>query len=157
MRSESELLPAIAPLPPHLYPPAGAQSKNVVAYEPIGAEGTTTTILEVLVPPSMKFVVNQIGNNFVGGGFTEGSGQLSYQILDNAVPIEDFDDIPGSLGNVAQPSQIAPIIFEENHTVSFVVTNNAGSGIPADSAMVGATLRGWFYDRRFASEGEWSV
>ena len=147
-----------ATLPPHLYPPEGAQSKNLANYIPVPDAGDPyTVIFEFTVPPSMRLILNQIGNNFVGGGFTEGSGDLIWQIWDNGNPIEDFDDIEGSLGNVALPTPMAPIIFEEGHTVSFVVQNVTGSPIVGASGQVGATLRGWYYNRLESGVSEWAV
>jgi len=150
--------PPAVTLPPHLFPPAGAQSKNLANYVPINAPGSGyQVIFAFTVPMGMRLVLNQIGNNWVGGGFEDGSGDLIWQIWDNGNPIEDFDDILGSLGSVAQPSFMAPIIFEEGHTVSFVVANAPGSGILADSGQVGATLRGWYYNRLETGDAEWSV
>jgi hypothetical protein len=149
---------SVLQLPPHLYPPPGAQSKNLVGYVPVPAPGDpAAVILAFTVPVSMRLIINQLGNNFVGAGFTEGSGELTWQIWDNGVPIEDFDNIPGSLGNVALPTPIAPIEIDESHTISFVIINNTGSGIPANSAQIGATLRGWYYNKLDAGYGEWTV
>ena len=144
-------------LPPHLYPPAGAQSKNLANYVPVPDPGDEAVIFSFTVPTSMRLVLNQIGNNFVGGGFDEGSGNLIWQIWDNGVPIEDFENIIGSLGNVALPTPMAPIIFEQGHTVSFVIQNAAGSPILGGSGQVGATLRGWYYDFLQAGDQEWGV
>ena len=143
--------------PAHLYPPAGAQSKNLANYIPVPAPGNKATIFAFKVPPSMRLVFDQIGNNFVGGGFTEGSGFLIWQIQDNDVPLEDFENIIGSLGNVALPTRMAPIIIEEGHTVSVVIINIVGSPILGGSGKVGATLRGWYYSRLEAGGAEWPV
>ena len=146
-----------AGLPPHLYPPAGAQSKNLAGYIPVPAPGDPPAIIfEFTVPTTMRLVLNQAGNNFVGGGFTEGTSALIWQIWDNDVPIEDFDDIDFSLGNVAQPTWMAPLIFEEGHTVAFVIINPVGGAIPGNSGQVGATLRGWYYNRLLAGVEEWA-
>jgi hypothetical protein len=145
-------------LPPHLYPPAGAQPKNLAGYIDVPAPGDPPgVIFAYLVPTTMRLVCNQVGNNFVGADFTEGTGDLIWQIWDNGNPIEDFEAIDFSLGNVAQPTWTAPIIFEEGHKVSYVVINPAGGPIPADSGQVGATLRGWLYNRLDVGEQEWSV
>ena len=146
-------------LPAHLYPPAGAQSKNLAGYIAVPAPGAGYVVVPPFpfqVPPGMRAVFNQIGNNFVGGGFQEGSGDLVWQIWDNGAPIEDFENIIGSLGNVALPTPMAPLIFEENHTINFVVQNIAGSTILANSGQVGATLRGWYYNRLETGEEEWA-
>jgi hypothetical protein len=156
MRSPS-LKPALAQLPPHLYPPAGAQSKNLANYIPVPNPGITAIIFQFTVPTSMRLILNQIGNNFAGGGFVEGSGDLVWQIQDNQLAIEDFENIIGSLGNVALPTPMAPITIEEGHTVSFVVTNMLDSPILGGSGQVGATLRGWYYNLLEAGYSEWAV
>jgi len=159
-RAPSTLLPSgvdASQLPAHLYPPAGAQSKNLATYIPVPAPGASATIFSFLVPTGMRLILNQIGNNFVGGGFTEGSGYLIWQVQDNGVPIEDFEDIIGSLGNVALPTPMAPITIEEGHTVSFVVENIVGSPILGGSGQVGATLRGWYYNKLETGGAEWPV
>ena len=155
-RSQSGLI-----LPPHLYPPAGAQPKNLAGYISVPAPGSAPTSIgpkfPYLVPTTMRAVFNQVGNNFVGGGFTEGTGSLIWQIWDNGDPIEDFENIDFSLGNVAQPTWTAPIIFEEGHLVDFVIINPVGGPIPADSGQVGATLRGWLYNRLDVGGQEWAI
>ena len=131
--------------------------KNLADYIPVPAPGASAIIFSFQVPTSMRLILNQIGNNFVGGGFTEGSGYLIWQILDNGVPIEDFEDIIGSLGNVALPTPMAPITIEEGHTVAFNIINIAGSPILGGSGKVGATLRGWYYNLLEAGASEWAV
>lgn len=145
-------------LPPHLYPPAGAQPKNLAGYIPVPATGSpATVILSYRVPTTMRAVFNQVGNNFVGNNFTEGTDALIWQIWDNAVPIEDFEHIDFSLGNVAQPTWTAPIIFEEGHEIEYVVINPAGGPILGGSGQAGATLRGWLYNRLDVGDQEWAI
>jgi hypothetical protein len=149
---------AAAALPSHLFPPAGAQSKNLANYIDVPAPGDPAAVIfSYTVPLGMRLVLNQIGNNFVGGGFSEGSRDLVWQVWDNGSPIEDFEAITGSLGNVAQPTWLSPIIFEEGHTVSFVVLNPAGGPIVSGSGQVGATLRGYYFNRLEAGIQEWST
>jgi hypothetical protein len=154
--------PALAPsglyLPPHLYPPAGAQSKNLFGYISNPAPGAQAVIFAFTVPNTMRLFMNQIGNNFVASGFTDGSGLILWQIWDNGNPIEDYEAIAGSLGGVSSPSWLsAPIIFEEGHTVSFVVINTVGSPIPEGSGLVGATLRGYYANRLDCGGDQWAV
>ena len=146
-------------LPPHLFPPPGAQSKNLFGFVPIAAPGSAYTDIftPYVVPAGMVLVINQLGNVVIGAGFIEGTGQVVWQIWDNGNPIEDYEAIPGSLGGTSDPSKIAPLVFQEGHTVEFVYQNAAGSGIPADSVQVGATLRGWLLNRLQTGVVEWPI
>ena len=58
---------------------------------------------------------------------------------------------------MALPTPMAPIIFEQGHTVAFIIQNAAGSPILGGSGQVGATLRGWYYNFLSAGDSEWGV
>lgn len=135
----------ISSLPVWLWPPVGWQNIDLLDYVGLPAEGTTATIVSFQVPSGYNGVIKKIGNNFVGGGWVEGSGEVTWAILvDGTVPpgATSYAQILGSLGSPANPVEIPGFTIFENQVVSFVVTN---AGVIVAGQLAGARLIGWLY------------
>src|ERR1700758_3836772 len=77
--------------PAWIYPPAEAEPFDAINYVSLPAIGATATIVSVLLEPGYNLVIRAYANNFVGGGWTEGSGSVTWQInVDNA-PVDGYD------------------------------------------------------------------
>jgi len=122
-------------------PPDGTPF-NETSYGTIPALGAQLVILEFTVPQGSNGSIKWIGNNYVGAGFTEGSGALVWQILADGQPIRNFENIIGSLGNPASPSETAPIRIYEGQLIQLVCTNVS---VPVSGQLLGGRLSGWYY------------
>lgn len=137
----------------HLYrmPPGGIPF-NEVNYVDLPAQGNQSVIVSFVVPGGMNGVIRRLGNNIVGAGFTEGSGDLVYQIRADQDPLRNHHNILGSLGNPSAPTETDPIRLFESQTIDFVVRNVA---VVVGLQKVGARLSGFFYPREYDGEEAW--
>jgi hypothetical protein len=100
------------------------------------------------VPRGNNGFIRRIGNVFIGGGFTDFSGGVVWQIfldLSKGTVAPNFDNIVASLGSVSNPSTIDGIHIMELATVALVVKNI--SVIPAGQ-LIGGRLGGSFHSIR---------
>lgn len=140
-------------LPPHLYPPRTWENLDIEKSVLLGALGTTVVILSFKVPIGRNGVVNKIANNFVGGGWTAGTGDIIWRILiDGATPpgATSYHQIDDSLGSPAQPVGISGFRIFENQTLQLVALNNpagANGGVIIAGQRVGGRLCGHLFPR----------
>lgn len=148
-------------LPPHLYPPRNWENIDQLSYAPIPAVGATTTILTYIVPIGRNGVINKVANNFVGGNWVAGSGDLVWRILiDNAPPpgATSYNNIIDSLGSPAQPVGIAGFRIFENQTINVTLFNNPAGlngGVIVAGQLSGARLLGHLYPRDMEYHDLW--
>lgn len=131
-------------LPAHVYPPPDAQSFDPAAYIDLPAIGVTATVVSFVVDDGFVAALRGMGNVYVGAGWTEGSGALVWQLLDNGAVIRNYDNIVASLGSVQSPQPIGGgggVLIQEGHTVILQVTNVS---LAAGASLIGGRLGGWF-------------
>lgn len=87
-----------------------------------------TAVLTFRVPNGSDGVINFISNNFLGGGFTNFSGDIIWQILANGRPIRNFSNIRAEKGTVNQGRIISPIRIYSNQVIQYVV-RHAANGV----------------------------
>jgi len=128
---------------------------NQAAYVTIPAIGATGVVLQFTVPQGYNGSIKWLGNNFVGAGWTEGTGALVWQLLADGQPIRNFENIVGSLGSPASPSETAVIRIFETQLISLVCENVS---VVAAGQLLGGRLSGWYYpieyDSKVPEEGE---
>lgn len=129
-------------LPVSLFPPANAVPFNEASYIGIPAIGANANVIQFQVPQGYNGVIKWIANNFVGGGWVEGSGSLVYQISADGAPFRNHEDIVASLGNPSAPSEIAPLRIFENQIITLSVQN---VNLAPSGQFIGGRLSGWFY------------
>ena len=139
-------------LPPHLYQPTTGLPFNETTYITIPAEGAQATILDFRVPNGYQGVINQMGNNFVGGGFVDGSGDLIWQLLLDGVPYPNFENIIASLGSPANPSLIGAVQLKERQRVQLIIKN---IGVVVNAQLIGGRLSGYYYPLELADTTQW--
>lgn len=124
------------------------------------ALAATAVVLQIICPPGRNGVLNEIANVFIGGGFTDFSGDVIWQILRNpangvATAERNYDSITASLGSASNPGKIAPIRIFENDVIQLVVKNVV---VPVALQKIGGLFGGWFYpktwDDQFDRQGE---
>jgi hypothetical protein len=128
--------------PAFLEMPADGVPFNEVDYVLLPAIGATAVVISFRVPPGLNGSIKWLGNNFVGAGFTDGSGSIIWQITADGEPVRNHQHIIGSLGSPASPSETAPIRVYETQTVELTVNNVS---IPVAGQLCGGRLSGWYY------------
>lgn len=135
-------------------------SMNSIAFDNSGdvvlpAIGVEATIFTFQVPKGFNGVMKTIANAFIGSGFTDGSGQLLWRILQNNQAMRGKENMANSLGSVAQPSLIGGggfIRILENDIIAMIALNVS---IPPAGQIVAGRLSGWFYPKDEDPQGIW--
>ncbi len=140
-------------LPEWLYEPASFESFDYVGYVAVPALGAEATVVTFTVPDGRNGIIKLIGNNFVGAGFVEGSGDILWRIEQDTAAVKNYNAIPASLGNPALPSRISGIRVFERQVVALIVRNVAIAA--PGGALSGGRLGGWFYPRNEEAEDIW--
>jgi hypothetical protein len=138
-------------LPPWIYPPGEFWPIDQGPfYVPLPAIGATAVVVSFQVPPGHNGIILAYGNNFVGGGWTEGSGAVTWQITRDQAAIDGYDNIPGSLGSPAAPFR-HPSGFRifENQVIQLVVTNVS---IVVSGQLIGGRFAGWYYPKMYEDQ-----
>ena len=137
-------------LPPWIYPPAEFWPIDQSLYVPLPAIGANSTVVTFQVPPGQNGIVLLYGNNFVGGGFQEGTGSVVWQITRDNAAIDGYDNILDSLGSVASPTR-HPSGFRifENQVISLVVFNVS---VVVSGQVIGGRLAGWYYPKEYEDQ-----
>jgi hypothetical protein len=142
----------IVHLPIHLFPSADSQSFDFVNYVALPAVGAQAVVVSFPVPDGQNGIIWRFGNAYVGTGFTEGSGSLQWQLLEDGVPITNYENIVASLGATANPSAVAFIRVKESSLVQLVINNIS---LVVGGASSGGRIGGWFYPKDQEPETAW--
>lgn len=142
----------ILQLPSHNFMPAKGTAFNRATYITIPAKGDTAAVVTFVVPDGKNGVIDQIANNFVGGGFEDGSGAIVWRVMLDDIPAPGLEEMIASLGNPAAPSRTAPVRIFEGQTIELLVENI--NIIPAGQ-LIGGRLSGWFYPKDSEEKGIW--
>jgi len=137
-------------LPEHNYMPPDGTAFNFANYVTIPAVGANAVVLKFVVPSGKNGVISQIANNFVGGGFVDGSGNIIWRFEQDGIPLVGLENLNTSLGTPAAPSRTAPVRIMENKTISLVVFN---IGIVVAGQLIGGRISGHFYPRNTEQQG----
>lgn len=134
-------------LPPWIYPPAEAEPIDDIVYIALPAIGATSVVLTRTIDPGYNSVLQAFANNFVGGGWTEGSGAVTWRILIDQRAVPGYDSIPASLGSPANPVRHpSGIRVFESSTVQLTVTNNS---VVLAGQLIGGRWQGYFYPKEY--------
>lgn len=131
-------------LPPWIYPPAEFEPiETGSVYIALPVIGATANIISIKIPTGHNGIIRGVGNNFVGGGWVEGAGAITWQISRDGAPVDGYDAITGSLGSPANPT-IHPSGFRvfENQVIVLAVTNVS---VIFANQLSGGRLIGWYY------------
>ncbi len=142
--------PVIKPL--WIDPPADWQNLDLIAYVALPAIAAQANVISYQIPPGYNGVIKKVANNFVGGGWSEGSGGVSWQILLDGSPppgATNYDLILASLGSPANPVAIAGFRIYENQVLTLVVKN---VNIVVAGQLSGGRLIGYLYPREDENE-----
>jgi hypothetical protein len=134
-------------LDPTIWPPPEREPIDLVTYVPLPAIGATAIIVSQLIEPGYNAIIRAYANNFVGGGWVEGSGSVLWQIVIDSAPAPGYDSIPASLGSPANPVyHPCGIRVMEGQTVSLLVTNVS---VVLAGQLSGGRLMGYYYPKEY--------
>ena len=155
MNDGTILAPQPVTRPPWVDPPNQWENVDQINYVALPAIGAEANVISFQVPEGRHGVIRKVANNFVGGGWTEGSGSVLWRIqVDGAPPpgATSYDSILASLGSPANPVEIPGFRIYENQVITLVVRN---VNIPVAGQLSGGRLIGWLYPREMEDEGTW--
>lgn len=125
-------------------PPSGVEF-SPHAYVPLPAIGASAVVVQFPVPKGYNGILNRLANEFVGNGFQQGAGGVTWELFLDAVtgvPAPNFQNIVASLGSVNAPKILNGIRIKENQLVTLQVTN---VNIIVAGQQIGGLLGGYFY------------
>ena len=140
-------------LPPWIFPPAQREPFEWAASIAMPGLNATSTVVSFTVPIARNGVIVRLANTTTNGNFIDGSGALIFQLLQNGVPIENFEQIVSSLGTVVAPSKVSNIEIRAQDLIQLNVTN---VGLPP-TGQVSGRLGGWFYPQNLESRGSFAT
>lgn len=110
----------------------------------LGAIASDTVVVSFTVPHGKNGAITTISNQFVGGGWTEGTGDLVWRVDVNGVAVQGFNSLISSIGSMSNPADLRfnAIRVRENDFVRLVVNNVAV--VVANQYLLGQ-LGGFFY------------
>ena len=141
--------------PTWVTPPDQWENLDLIAYVNLPAIAAQANVISFQVPIGRNGIINKVANNFVGGGWVEGSGAVTWQILvDNAPPpgATNYDLILASLGSPANPVGIAGFRIYENQVLTLVVKN---ASVVVAGQLSGGRLLGYLYPREMEDLNLW--
>lgn len=144
----------IEKFPPWIYPPPEFEPVDQVGYVVIPAVAApATVVVSYRVPVNRNGVILVYGNNYVGGGFEEGTGNLYWQIRRNQQPLKGYQQILASLGSPSAPTR-HPSGFRifENDIIDIAVVNVT---IVPGGQEIGGRLAGWVYPKKYDDARIW--
>jgi hypothetical protein len=142
-------------LPLWNFPPDRWENLDISNYVALPAIGAQANVLSFQIPLGRHGLIKKVANNFVGGGWTEGSGAATWQILVDGAPppgATSYDTILTSLGSPANPVEIAGFRVYENQMLTLVVKNVS---VVLAGQLSGGRLVGYLYPRDMEDDGIW--
>lgn len=127
---------------PWLEPPDGYVPYDEQSVADLPAVAANVILTTITVPDGMDGVINAISWNFVGGSFSQGSGDIVVQIRRNTTPIRNFQNILVEKGTIDIPRTISPIRVYSKEVIDIFVSHAAN---PALNGSIVGCLQGYFY------------
>lgn len=155
MSTATDVTPIRKPL--WIDPPDQWENVDLINYVALPAIGAQANVISFQVPLGRNGVIHKVANNFVGGGWVEGGGLVTWQILVDGAPppgANSYDNILASLGSPANPVTIAGFRIYENQVLTLVVRNVA-PGVVVAGQLSGGRLIGYLYPREMEDDGVW--
>jgi hypothetical protein len=104
--------------------------------------GGTTQLLSYKVPEGMIAVITSLVILAIGGGFSDGSGNVVWRCWQNQYGIDGLEDITAHVGSFDDPVPIQIVLNE--HDVFFITVEvPAGQNPMPPGATTGARIQGW--------------
>lgn len=135
-------------LPFQNYMPPEGREFRFANYITIPNQGAPAAIVvQFKVPQGFNGIINRLANVYVGGGFEEGQGLITWQLFQDyqqKIVAPGFDNITASFGTVSNPAIMNGIRIKENQEPTLVVSN-ANPGVVPAGQFIGGLIGGYFY------------
>lgn len=138
-------VPSLVVRRPWLEPSDGYVPYDEQTVAALPAVAASVVLTSIIVPDGMDGVINRLSWNFVGGAFSQGSGDITVQIRRNTTPVRNFQNITVEKGTIDEPRTISPIRVYSKEVVDIYVTHTAN--VALNGNVVGC-LQGYFYPSR---------
>jgi len=142
--------------PPWVEKSAGSQPymEQNTAGLTLPALGTEATVLTFTVPRRKNGLIDRIANQFIGGGWTEGSGDLVWRVEADGVPIQGYHNMISSIGTMTNPADLgqSTLAIYENQVIRLVARNVA---VPVAGQILLGMFRGRFYPIEQEGQNTW--
>ena len=90
----------------------------------VPAQGSEVTVVTFTVPRRLNGVIDRLSNQFIGGGWSEGSGSLIWRVEVDSVPVYGFHNMLASIGTMSNPADLGRgIPVSESQVVSLIARN----------------------------------
>jgi hypothetical protein len=145
--------PASGGLPWVEKPPGSVEFDQLnLAAVTLPAIGAQVVVVTFTVPRGMDGVIKRVSNQFVGGGWVEGTGDIVWRIQLDGLPARNYNNIIASIGSMTVPTNFGNggILLKENQLVELILLNVAV--VVAGQPLLGK-LGGWFYPIEFRPSG----
>jgi len=133
-------------VPPWIDLPPGGQpyTKMNTASVVIPAIASEVSVVNFMVPAGRHGVIHKISNVLIGGGWTEGTGDLVWRLEVDGLPVPGFNSVIASLGSLSNPADFGkdPIRIREGQFINLVLRNVA---VAASGQQLIGMIRGYFY------------
>ena len=119
--------------------------------------GGSATVMQFLVPSGKNGYIWKLAIDYVGAGFVEGNGLVTWKIFRDIAlrkAVKGFNNILASIGQVSNPVEIPPIQIYENEWITVVVYNAVTGPVAAGQVSVSAAV-GWFYPKNQEDGQRW--
>jgi hypothetical protein len=113
--------------------------------------------MQFLVPSGKNGYIWKLAIDYVGAGFVEGNGLVTWKIFRDIAlrkAVKGFNNILASIGQVSNPVEIPPIQIYENEWITVVVYNAVTGPVAAGQVSVSAAV-GWFYPKNQEDGQRW--
>jgi len=119
------------------------------------AIGLTQVIVSFTCPRRQNGEIEFIANDFVGGGWSPGSGELIWQLLIDGVPVQGYDAILDSMGTNNSPGWLGKgaVQFSEGQLIQLQCRNVS---VIVNQQVLTGMLRGTFFPLEQKGERAWS-
>jgi hypothetical protein len=121
-------------------------TKNSVIGTP-ALGSSLTPIVSFNVPAGWDGVIRKMSWNYTGGGFVQGSGDLSWFVRIAGAMAPDYFNVLSEFGSPQQPRDTT-IIVREGQLVELLVSVAVVAAIPIAGTFIIGFMDGWFVPRQ---------
>lgn len=134
-------------LPPWFYPPPSFRAFDIQTNTTVAtpAVGTSSIVLESLVPTGFSRVIRGLSINLIGPGFVQGSGTMVFQVTVDNAPVKGYGQVTTELGSVQFPRITYGILANSGQTVRIIASN---IGYVAGGTNVIGSIVGYDYPKQ---------
>lgn len=139
----ASIIPTIAEHPPADSHPFQVNSNPFPVYPQPGA--TAVQLLSYTVPQGLMAVITGLIIEAIGGGFSDGSGNVVWRCWVNGAGQDGYEDITAHIGNFDYPPPPVQFVLTENDVFYITVEVPAAQPAMPAGATTGARIQGWTY------------